>query len=711
MRFLALCLLLFSSGAFGDYVDKSESVFFPPEIADLVKTYKSFPAFWWNFVTLEFGDNDEARATAVASEMCRRLGKDPAIAQIGCVGDLSRYADILRDWVRDLTLREPAPSADELKDALKAATARASLPMPRDVLDLLRLDPLGTYRDFIERLQSRLTVSFERKGGFFVDSAERRLAMPVRFAFPPSEEVKTAKVKESFSGWGFIGPHAATLENRARIMSDLENVSLIGTLVWVAFCGFLVFFRRWRLIAVFPPVLLGTALSMLTVIALFGKIHGLTLSFGTGIIGLTVDYGLHLAFSPDPRGVWRSNLAGFFTTMACLIVLAFSSVPILRELMIFAGAGFVYSYVCLYFFQRLFPKVLRAEPSRLTFTTSRWKAASVYVMAAGIVAASLVVKPELGLNAFNFQTPDTHRLSDWFGRRAGAPPLFQVTLGWNPYPMHEWARMRNIAVENAANYLPPHPVQRANQQSWRELCAELDLPDTENRLFAPFLHLVCHGLRDPSSHAYLEHMRAGDRWLTLWFPKNAAERADIVEMFPDARSLSEVVDILPRTLMTELALLGPLSILLVLLILVVYFRSTRLALLGLLPFFSGVGLIGWLAVAVHMPVSFVTLVGVVMLLGLSVDYAIFAIDHFRFHHGTEMADRGEAGAATALAYSSVTTIAGFLPLVFCKHQVLAHLGYTLTLGTLGTVLGAAWAIPALSKWIPSVKSSGSSSPA
>lgn len=109
MRFLALCLLLFSSGAFGDYIDKSESVFFPPEIADLVKTYKSFPAFWWNFVTLEFGDNDEARATAVASEMCRRLGKDPAIAQIGCVGDLSRYADILRDWVRDLTLREPPP--------------------------------------------------------------------------------------------------------------------------------------------------------------------------------------------------------------------------------------------------------------------------------------------------------------------------------------------------------------------------------------------------------------------------------------------------------------------------------------------------------------------------------------------------------------------------------------------------------------------------
>ncbi len=43
--------------------------------------------------------------------------------------------------------------------------------------------------------------------------------------------------------------------------------------------------------------------------------------------------------------------------------------------------------------------------------------------------------------------------------------------------------------------------------------------------------------------------------------------------------------------------------------------------------------------------------------------------------------------------AAATTLAGFIPLDFCKHQVLIDLGRTLTLGMIGTIVGTFWGVP------------------
>ena len=78
-----------------------------------------------------------------------------------------------------------------------------------------------------------------------------------------------------------------------------------------------------------------------------------------------------------------------------------------------------------------------------------------------------------------------------------------------------------------------------------------------------------------------------------------------------------------------------------------------------------------------------------MVLGFSVDYAVFAID------AELRKSESKAGTTSGLIYSAATTLLGFLPLVFCKHQVLQHLGLALSFGMLGTILGAFWGIPHL----------------
>ena len=58
-----------------------------------------------------------------------------------------------------------------------------------------------------------------------------------------------------------------------------------------------------------------------------------------------------------------------------------------------------------------------------------------------------------------------------------------------------------------------------------------------------------------------------------------------------------------------------------------------------------------------------------------------------------------AGLTSTLLFAACTTIGGYLPLIFCSHQVLAHLGQVLTIGTFGSTFGAFYAVPILLKWV------------
>jgi predicted RND superfamily exporter protein len=95
-----------------------------------------------------------------------------------------------------------------------------------------------------------------------------------------------------------------------------------------------------------------------------------------------------------------------------------------------------------------------------------------------------------------------------------------------------------------------------------------------------------------------------------------------------------------------------------------------------------------------MPFSFVSLVGVAILLGLGVDYGIFAVDHW-LEEPVEAGPRRDGELTCSLLFAGLGTIGGYLPLAFCGHQVLVHLGQVLTLGGVGATIGAFWLVPLL----------------
>lgn len=712
---IAWLLCLYSPKANG-FIDKTESVFFPPELAEGVRTFKSFPSFWWNFLVLEY--KDEASGFVEARRICRRLKEQPLLDRIECEQDVTQYQTLVTDWAKDYPRRHPIPSPDALRASFDQTLARLSLPLPKSMFTLLRSDPLESYRDLQGIISKRLSLNLERVHGFFTDKDSKRIAIAIQPNFSPSENEKTdALLNAVFEadgetpGWGFLGPHASTVENRRQVDRDLATVSWIGVVITLFFCALLVSYRQTRLLLLLPPVALGALLSAVSVILIFGSIHGLALSFGGGIIGLTIDYGLHVAYNGNSRAIWRSNAIGFLTTMACLVVLMFSAIPLLKQLMVFSALGFGYSYLLLYFIQRKFPRLITAKPFSISLEGSRAKAAVVWVLLAGTVLGLFFIEPKLDPRQFDFQGPQTRALGAWFyGKTRNAIPLFQIAKISTDSPLEtasgqlQWATEAGITVENVAQYLPSHAAQDAHLRSWAKVqcgpepMASL-LTQNQRTLFVPYLSAIrCETLSpylltDAEPRSYLRHLESNGSWLTLWLPNTAEETQRVKAKFPEAKSLLEVVSVFPVTLSRELKWMAPLSLFLVWLLLWWHFKSARLASVAMIPFFAGVGLPAWMSLLFGMRTSFISLIALVMLLGLSVDYAIFAVDYFL---DSKEGD-SHAGTATALIMSWVTTIVGFAPLAFCKHPVLADLGLTLTLGTIGTMAGAFWAVPTLVK--------------
>jgi len=119
-------------------------------------------------------------------------------------------------------------------------------------------------------------------------------------------------------------------------------------------------FRRLRVWLAFVPVLVGMLFGAVACVALFGRMHVMTLVLGSSLIGVAVDYPLHYLSKSWSLRPWRSwpalrlTLPGLSLSLAttCIgyLALAWTPFPALTQIAIFSAAGLVGAYltaVCL----------------------------------------------------------------------------------------------------------------------------------------------------------------------------------------------------------------------------------------------------------------------------------------------------------------------------------------------------------------------------
>lgn len=301
-------------------------------------------------------------AIEAAGQLAEHLTAQPEIEWV------QRGVDAqLEETLRELYLpRKVYLSRPDLSDAglrAEAAELKRALGGPKGSLlrQLAPTDPLLSFPGFLEEIRRGESAQLTSRDGQFVSTDGKAAVLFVRThasAFDSTAQARVqalltegmATVAETHPGAKLsqsgLARFAIAAERNTK--ADVMRVSIASTVSIILV--FLLFFGRVRLILLtFAPVALGVGGGIIGCSLLTSEVHGLTLAFGSALLGVGVDYAVHLMFHlghPGARSpaevvarVRPGLLLGAGTTIVGLAGLALTSFPGMRELALFGGVG------------------------------------------------------------------------------------------------------------------------------------------------------------------------------------------------------------------------------------------------------------------------------------------------------------------------------------------------------------------------------------
>ena len=342
------------------------------------------------------------------------------------------------------------------------------------------------------------------------------------------------------------GPGVFSVTSREAIKDQVSRLSIISVILIATLL--LLVYRSFSALALgFLPVISGALAGIAAVSLGFGEVHGITLGFGTALIGEAVDYSIYLFVQSERGGTdpqdwvarfWPTVRLGMLTSIAGFASLLLSGFPGLAQLGLYSIAGLIAAAaVTRFVLPHLLPANFRIHDvsaigrvlSRLVRRASllRWPAA-LLLLAAGAVlfmhradlwndkisSLSPVSPADVALDTrlrADLGAPDVRYLVVVSG--ASRESVLRSAERVSAVLQHEVDRGRLAGFESPSRYLPSVATQRARQASLPSapvLAARLaqavrGLP-VHAQLFAPFLADVAAARRQPLLRAAdLEH--------------------------------------------------------------------------------------------------------------------------------------------------------------------------------------------------------------
>jgi predicted exporter len=143
------------------------------------------------------------------------------------------------------------------------------------------------------------------------------------------------------------GPGVFAVQARDTIKREVTRTSIISLVLM--FTLLMLIYRSFTTLALgMVPVVSGTVAGIVAVSLGFGEVHGLTLGFGTTLIGEAVDYSIYLFVQSERsatsrndwvRRFWPTIRLGVLTSIAGFASLLFSGFPGLAQLGLYSIAG------------------------------------------------------------------------------------------------------------------------------------------------------------------------------------------------------------------------------------------------------------------------------------------------------------------------------------------------------------------------------------
>ncbi len=540
-----------------------------------------------------------------------------------------------------------------------------------------------------------------------------------------------------------LSGHPYTLANTQIIKSDMNRVLLVSGLGLLLI--FVIFLRRWQALAVFLLPFVSMVVGLLVTALFYTPLSGITIGFGAVLLGITIDYGLHVYFALRHGSGSRKELLvalsrpvlfGGLTTLVAFAVLLRSELPGQRQLAVFAVGGIVAALILALLVlphfigkneptgwqpQRFRRHLFERRPRLRWLVLGGW----LIVMAfSAIQAQNLSINGEL--KRLSYVPPELSQaeqaLADHWGNMRGRAMIFAAARDLETALQHSeqvWQILRDQHLDKASVGLTPlllsARTQRQNAEQWQAYwsqeqgLAQTLLEDAgrkygfSSQAFTPFFARLQHepqvltldtlaswGLA-PLLENYVQLDTDGARVLTLIpdQPEVIAQVDKALKQIPGVTlvSQSRFGHQLSHAIAVDFSQFISISGLVVLVLLVVLFRKLSDVLLAILPVLSGLlfmfGGMTWLGLEMNL----FNVVASILIIGLGVDYGIFMTCHSR--------QVEDLASSRAVLVSGLTTLVGFGALVIARHPAMNSIGITVLLGIAAAVPTAVLVIPAI----------------
>jgi predicted exporter len=650
-------------------------------------------------------------------------------------------------------------SASELKLSLQQrlqGLASSAAPMEKRYL---RQDPTGEISGLLNDWQgkvSRHKRPIEINGVWFSDDRNRTLVLVEIAADISQMENQAAAVKELRELYDsmrlpgmehiMVGPAVFAVETGEDIQKDIKWLTLIA-IVLVTLFLFAAYRSLKTVFLVICPLVAGVAVAMAAILLLYDEIQGITLAFGITLIGVAVDYPIHLLAClrgdkaqnrTDLVKIWSTLKLGVFSTVVAYGAFLVSSFEGLRQLGLFTIIGLITAAI---FSRWVLPAFVYGSGQSRPGLDNLNHYLKIWAQRASALRWTVVVGALLSLGLLSLSNvPVLHlnvdSLSPVTESRRAEGRLLRSDLGfWYGGSMMMIAKKDNEAVlqysENIQSYLDvlvedhaidgydmaSHILPSRQRQSLKKsqiidiqsLNANLtealiDMPFRKN-IFDPFIEDVRKAklleVIDPES---LRDTAIGEKLSPLLFEfENVAGGVILLHGINDDAKMKQFADdhdglyyMHLKTASTDLvsrsvdrvalSMLG--CIVLIYLALAFAFKNINRPLKIMIPSLSAAIVTAAILVLSGNPLSIFHLISLLLVVGLGLDYALF------FNRLPENENEWET-TFKSLWVCAVTTILVFGILMFSHTPPLEAIGETVGLGAfISIVFAAMWAATA-----------------
>jgi predicted exporter len=518
------------------------------------------------------------------------------------------------------------------------------------------------------------------------------------------------------------------LESRMRIQKESRQLSMFASLFMLLFMG-LVYRSPRRVLMTALPLVGGMLSAVASVSLFFGTVHGITLAFGVTLIGVALDYPVHVLshihrgeqLAPAVNRIWPTLRLGVLTTLTGYVAMTLTDFTGLAQLGLFSISGLLVAALITRSLLPLIPDSRSQPEPRLlhaaSFLDSRPSAVLRMIILVAVIGVLAMVAQsgktwsndisELSPVSAELKTQDRDLRA-----QMGAPEprylvlvsaatperLLQKEETLEPVLAKAVASGYLAATQSAAQILPSQAAQLKRQAalpdtqtlSQRLDEALLDLP-FRRELFQPFLDDVEQSRSlAPLLPADLESGSLGVRLEALVRPfhersvgliqlsevSNPGALEKLLQepgieglRFIDLkRATSEILDEFRLEALDRIAWASALIVA----ILMIGLRDPVRGLRVLLPIILAVGIAASLPILLGDRLNLFHLVSLLLVAGIGLDYALFfsrresGADHIRTLH--------------ALLVCSISTLVVFAMLAASSIPVLHAIGLTVATG-------------------------------